>query len=127
MAWLFLDPHGDLAEKIIGPSRTVEKRTSCTSTHLTPISLMGTTRVIKGKRPLVASGLLEVMKKMWDDAWGLGGLAEGAQGGGEWMPRRSVRDKPMELALRLFTSHPEIARKISPFSVSWCGFIVCAL
>jgi hypothetical protein len=27
-------------------------------------------RVVKDKRPLAASGLLEVMKKMWDDAWG---------------------------------------------------------
>jgi hypothetical protein len=26
--------------------------------------------VVKDKRPLAASGLLEVMKKMWDDAWG---------------------------------------------------------
>jgi hypothetical protein len=25
---------------------------------------------MKDKRPLAASGLLEVMKKMWDDAWG---------------------------------------------------------
>ncbi|MCA1602900.1 MAG: ATP-binding protein [Acidobacteria bacterium] len=69
-----LDPHGDLAEKIIGalPDRRKEDLMYFNAPDPDqPYGYYPLKRVIKGKRPLVASGLVEVMKKMWDDAWGL--------------------------------------------------------
>ena len=68
-----LDPHGDLAEKVVGA--IPEQRQSDlvyfnASDPSQPYGYNPLKRVVKDKRPLAASGLLEVMKKMWDDAWG---------------------------------------------------------
>jgi hypothetical protein len=70
-----LDPHGDLAEKIMGALPDHRKEDLVYFNARDPDQPYGYNplkRVVKDKRPLAASGLLEVMKKMWDDAWGRG-------------------------------------------------------
>lgn len=65
-----IDPHGDLA---------VEGRDRLTSDHLywdvsdpdSPLGYNPLTRVSEPLRPLVASGLIETLKKQWEDAWGV--------------------------------------------------------
>jgi hypothetical protein len=69
----FLDPHGDLAEKIVEAVPDTRKDDLVYFNAPDPVQPYGYNplkRVMKDKRPLAASGLLEVMKKMWDDAWG---------------------------------------------------------
>jgi DNA helicase HerA-like ATPase len=64
-----LDPHGDLAEQIAG---------SCPETALIwnvadpgcPYGYNPLTRVSGKFRPLIASGLIDTLKKQWADAWG---------------------------------------------------------
>ena len=64
-----LDPHGDLAEQIAG---------SCPETALIwnvadpncPYGYNPLTRVSEKFRPLIASGLIDTLKKQWADAWG---------------------------------------------------------
>lgn len=64
-----IDPHGDLAEQL---HRTTERA------HLywdvadptCPLGYNPLTRVSEQHRPLVASGLIEALKKQWPDAWG---------------------------------------------------------
>jgi uncharacterized protein DUF87 len=66
-----LDPHGDLAEKIVGalPDRRKDDLVYFNAPDpAQPYGYNPLKRVVKDKRPLAASGLLEVMKKMWDDA-----------------------------------------------------------
>jgi hypothetical protein len=68
-----LDPHGDLAERI---KDTIPKSQLDRLVYLDPAApdcdlsynpLMRTSAVL---RPLVASGLLDVFRMMWSDAWG---------------------------------------------------------
>jgi type IV secretory pathway TraG/TraD family ATPase VirD4 len=64
-----IDPHGDLAEQIAG---------SCPKTALIwnvadpdcPYGYNPLTRVSDKFRPLIASGLIDTLKKQWADAWG---------------------------------------------------------
>lgn len=64
-----LDPHGDLAEQIAG---------FCPETALIwnvadpncPYGYNPLTRVSEKFRPLIASGLIDTLKKQWADAWG---------------------------------------------------------
>lgn len=64
-----IDPHGDLAESL---------HRSLDATHLywdvadpgCPLGYNPLKRVAEQYRPLVASGLIETLKKQWPDAWG---------------------------------------------------------
>ncbi len=64
-----VDPHGDLAESL---------HRNITSSHLywdvadpvCPLGYNPLKRVAEPYRPLVASGLIETLKKQWPDAWG---------------------------------------------------------
>ncbi len=69
-----VDPHGDLVERIyaavpehrLGDVRYFNVPDRTQSYGYNPL------RYVKAdKRPLAASGMLEVMKKMWPDAWGV--------------------------------------------------------
>lgn len=65
----FIDPHGDLAESL---------HQQIASQHLywdvadpaCPLGYNPLKRVAAQYRPLVASGLIETLKKQWPDAWG---------------------------------------------------------
>jgi uncharacterized protein DUF87 len=68
-----LDPHGDMVEKIMAniPDHRKDDVVYFDITDPTqPLGYNPLKRVAKEKRPLAASGLLEVFKKMWEDAWG---------------------------------------------------------
>jgi hypothetical protein len=68
-----LDPHGDLVERIAG---SISERRAADIGYFDvpdPKLCFGYNpfaRVGYGLRPLVASGLMDVFKKMWDDSWG---------------------------------------------------------
>ncbi|HVY83560.1 MAG TPA: type IV secretion system DNA-binding domain-containing protein [Caulobacterales bacterium] len=68
----FVDPHGDAAKRILegipgqGAVRYVDIGDPTLKFGYNPL-----TRVSFGHRPLAASGLISVMKKMWSDAWGV--------------------------------------------------------
>ncbi len=68
-----LDPHGDLAERIYShlPSH---RKNDCFLLNLAdpdcPLSYNPLTRISVAARPLVASGLMDVFRMMWSDAWG---------------------------------------------------------
>lgn len=68
-----LDPHGDLVEKLAA-SIPDDRRNDVIYFNAPdpnqPFGYNPLKHVIPGKRPLAASGLLEVFKKMWSDAWG---------------------------------------------------------
>jgi energy-coupling factor transporter ATP-binding protein EcfA2 len=68
-----LDPHGDLVEKIL--TRLPEHRKDDliyfnVPDHTQALSLNPLESISPLKRPLAASGLLEVFKKLWMDSWG---------------------------------------------------------
>ena len=69
-----IDPHGDLVERVV--ARVPEERRD-DIVYLNvpdpkqPYSYNPLARVSADKRPLVASGLMEVFEKMWGDAWGV--------------------------------------------------------
>jgi uncharacterized protein DUF87 len=68
-----LDPHGDMVEKIMENIPDHRKNDVVYFDITDPTQPLGYNplkRVAKEKRPLAASGLLEVFKKMWEDAWG---------------------------------------------------------
>ncbi len=68
-----LDPHGDLAERVLAgvPERrrrdVIYFNVPDTSQ---PLGFNPLERVAPAKRPLAASGMLEVFKKIWADSWG---------------------------------------------------------
>lgn len=69
-----IDPHGDLVESVwanLGPNErdrtTYIDATSATS----PFGYNPLRRVRDDRIPLAASGLIEAMKKLWPDAWGV--------------------------------------------------------
>jgi hypothetical protein len=67
------DPHGDLVEKVLS---TVPESRKGNVIYLNapdpnqPYGFNPVGNVATGRRPLAASGLLEVFKKLWHDAWG---------------------------------------------------------
>lgn len=69
-----IDPHGDLVERVA--SRIPRHRQSDTIYFNVPdatqrLGYNPLLRVSQALRPLVASGLIDVFKKMWADAWGV--------------------------------------------------------
>jgi hypothetical protein len=69
-----IDPHGDLVERVARralASRPDDVIYVDVPNPLQPYSYNPLSRVSVDKRPLVASGLMEVFKKMWGDAWGV--------------------------------------------------------
>ncbi len=68
-----LDPHGDLVEKLL--AQVPEHRRDDliyfnVPDHTQALSLNPLESIAPLKRPLAASGLLEVFKKLWMDSWG---------------------------------------------------------
>jgi len=68
-----LDPHGDIVERIV--SRVPERRRDDViyfnvPDALHPLGFNPLEQVPAAKRPLTASGLLEVFKKLWPEFWG---------------------------------------------------------
>src|SRR5213083_841845 len=68
-----LDPHGDLVERIWNDI-PVERRPDCIYFNVPdvahPFGFNPLESVAPIRRPLAASGLLEVFKKIWLDSWG---------------------------------------------------------
>ena len=65
-----IDPHGDLAETLaasIGKDAILWNVADPNS----PYGYNPLTRTSKPLRPLIASGLIEILKKQWADAWGV--------------------------------------------------------
>lgn len=68
-----LDPHGDLVERVLAripPEREKDVLYFDASDAALPLGFNPLQRVPPLKRPLAASGVLEVMKKLWADSWG---------------------------------------------------------
>jgi type IV secretory pathway TraG/TraD family ATPase VirD4 len=68
-----IDPHGDLAERVAATSKDLRRDVIYLNAPdpRQPHAYNPLSRVGRDKRALVASGLLEVLKKMWTDAWGV--------------------------------------------------------
>lgn len=69
-----IDPHGDLAERVVAHvpmSRTTDLRYFNVPDRGQPYGYNPVRRVPARYVPLAASGLMEAMKKHWDDAWGV--------------------------------------------------------
>lgn len=69
---VFFDPHGDSSEKIYSATKDIsriiywnvaEDKTGLGYNPIRPVE--------PKRRPLLASGILEVFKKQWEDAWGV--------------------------------------------------------
>lgn len=68
-----IDPHGDFVERIaasIPPHRAADTIYLNVPDPKQPFGYNPFTKVSPGLRSLVASGIIDVFKKMWDDAWG---------------------------------------------------------
>jgi type IV secretion system coupling TraD/TrwB family protein len=68
-----IDPHGDFVERVaarIPAHRQSDVIFFDVPDASQPFGYNPFARVSQGLRPLVASGILDVFKKMWDDAWG---------------------------------------------------------
>lgn len=69
-----VDPHGDLVERIMARIPDHRKADVCyldAPNQQQPYGYNPLKRVVAHKRPLAASGLLEVFEKMWPEAWGV--------------------------------------------------------
>lgn len=69
-----IDPHGDLATRIHTAARSSSRKDVLyidVSDPALPYGYNPLRHVRQDRRPLAASGMLEVMKKMWPDAWGV--------------------------------------------------------
>ena len=69
-----LDPHGDLVERVfqaVPQQRRDDVLYFNAPDRSQPYGYNPLRYVIEDKRPLAASGMLEVMKKLWPDAWGV--------------------------------------------------------
>ena len=71
---VLIDPHGDLVERIV--ARVPDHRKGDVifldvPNSWQPYGYNPLKRVASEKRPLAASGLLEVFEKMWPEAWGV--------------------------------------------------------
>lgn len=68
-----IDPHGDLAERVAGYAAKAQRRDVIYLDLPNPEQKFGYNplrHVRPDKRPLAASGLLEILEKLWIDAWG---------------------------------------------------------
>src|SRR5437763_4640464 len=68
-----LDPHGDLAERVLAgvPEQRKDDLIYFNVPDVSrPLGFNPLEKVVPGKRPLAASGVLEVFKKIWADTWG---------------------------------------------------------
>ena len=68
-----LDPHGDLAKRIVGGVTPALRRRMVVvdpAASNSRVSFNPLARPLPALRPLVAAGLLDVFKMMWSDAWG---------------------------------------------------------
>jgi Type IV secretion-system coupling protein DNA-binding domain len=69
-----IDPHGDLAERVYRAVPVGKKERVCYLNAPDPSQPFGYNplrRVRDDKIPLAASGLIETLKKLWPDAWGV--------------------------------------------------------
>ncbi len=69
-----IDPHGDLADRVHAAALASSRDDVIYIDVADPDQPYGYNplrHVQRGRRPLAASGMLEVMKKMWPDAWGV--------------------------------------------------------
>jgi hypothetical protein len=69
VGFCLIDPHGDLG-KALHASLCVPHRYWNVADELSPYGYNPLTRVSASLRPLIASGLIETLKKQWADAWG---------------------------------------------------------
>lgn len=70
----FIDPHGDALKSLLDsmpPAQRASLIVVDISAESFSLGYNPLTRVSLVYRPLVASGLISVMKKMWSDAWGV--------------------------------------------------------
>jgi Type IV secretion-system coupling protein DNA-binding domain len=71
---MLIDPHGDLAERIMGsipPTRRDDVIYFNVPDPKQPFGYNPLKHVREDKIPLAASGLMEAFEKMWPDAWGV--------------------------------------------------------
>lgn len=69
-----IDPHGDLAERLAATARVHRPDDLILvdpSDYTSPYGYSPLRKVAYARVPLAASGLLESMKKLWSDAWGV--------------------------------------------------------
>jgi hypothetical protein len=69
-----IDPHGDFVERVaatVPPARKANVIYVDVSNPAQPYGYNPVARVSADRRALVCSGLMEVFKKMWADAWGV--------------------------------------------------------
>lgn len=69
-----IDPHGDMVERIaaaVPPSLAHRVRYLNAPDPTQPFGYNPLRRVRQDKMPLAASGLLETLKKLWPEAWGV--------------------------------------------------------
>jgi type IV secretory pathway TraG/TraD family ATPase VirD4 len=69
IGFCLVDPHGDLASGL-SSSLKVKHRYWNVADPLSPYGYNPITRVSASYRPLIASGLIDTLKKQWSDAWG---------------------------------------------------------
>lgn len=69
LGFCLIDPHGDLAETL-HRSLPVPHTYWNAADEGSPYGYNPLTRVSAARRPLIASGLIEALKKQWADAWG---------------------------------------------------------
>lgn len=70
---VLIDPHGDLVERVAATAfahRPNDTLYLDTADPAQPYGYNPLKRVAADKRPLATSGMMEVFKKMWPDAWG---------------------------------------------------------
>lgn len=68
-----IDPHGDLVERVYGSAAVLGREVVYLNAPdpMQPFGYNPLRRVRDDKIPLAASGLLETLKKLWPDAWGV--------------------------------------------------------
>jgi type IV secretory pathway TraG/TraD family ATPase VirD4 len=69
-----IDPHGDFAERMVAAARAAGRNDITIVDIADPALALGynpIVRVSPGLRPLLAAGVLEALKKLWPDAWGV--------------------------------------------------------
>jgi len=69
IGFCLVDPHGDLAERL-SKELTTEHLYWDVADPSSPYGYNPLTKTSAALRPLIASGLIETLKKQWSDAWG---------------------------------------------------------
>ena len=69
IGFCLIDPHGDLAQTLSTSLSAPHRYWNVADAH-SPYGYNPLTRVSPSLRPLIASGLIETLKKQWADAWG---------------------------------------------------------